>query len=152
MHTYFHLNDSADQQYIWAFQEAPDSGFLHLGRLLDFNNDIDPVRTLHFYMLKTDSYGCVQEGCQSIGMPEYPSLGGKISVYPNPTKGPLFIQSQIKGEIHIKLWNAQGQVVRQESFRGQSTLDLSGIKPGVYYLSSSQDGLIIGTEKIIVED
>ena len=152
MHTYYHLNDSADQNYIWAFQETPDSGFLHLGRLLDFNNDIDSVRTLHFYMLKTDSYGCLQEGCQSIGMSEYPNLGRKISVYPNPTKGQLFIQSQIKGEIHFKLWNAQGQVVRGESFRGQTTLDLAGIKPGVYYLSSSQDGLIIGTEKIVVGD
>ena len=152
MRSYYHLNDSTDRNQIWAFREAPDSGFLHLGQLLDFDNDIAPVRVQHFYMLKTDSYGCLQEGCQNIGMSEYPNLGRKISVYPNPTKGQLCIQSQIKGEIYFKLWNAQGQVVRSESFRGQTSLNLAGIKPGVYYLNRSQDGLIIGTEKIVVGD
>jgi hypothetical protein len=96
MRSYYHLNDSADWNNIWAFQEAPDSGFLHLGKLVDWDNDIAPVRIQHFYMLKTDQYGCLQKGCQTIGLEEIGPLEAELRVYPNPTTGVLHLESDLE--------------------------------------------------------
>jgi hypothetical protein len=96
MRSYYHLNDSADRNHIWAVQEAPDSGFLHMGQLIDFDNDIAPVRIQHFYMLKTDQYGCLQKGCQNIGLEEVGPLEAELRVYPNPTTGVLHLESDLE--------------------------------------------------------
>lgn len=150
MRSYYHLNDSADQNHIWAFQEAPDSGFLHLGRLKDLDNDIDSARTLHFYMLKTDSYGCLQEGCQGIGIEEPPYRYERLSAYPNPSYNVLNLEFELPDEVHYELYNSLGQLMRVGNFQHKARIDLSGIAPGVYLLKSRAKGSSLGSQKIII--
>ena len=148
MRSYYHLNDSADLNHIWAFQEAPDSGFLHLGRLLDLDNDIDSVRTLHFYMLKTDQYGCLQKGCQNIGLEEVGPLEAELRVYPNPTTGVLHLESDLEQEIKYVLYNSLGQAIRQGDFRTSKTLNIRDLNQGVYILQTRSDGRNYRSQKI----
>ena len=150
MRSYYHLNDSADRNHIWAFQEAPDSGFLHLGRLIDVDNDIDSVRTLHFYMLKTDSYGCLQEGCQSIGIEESHFKPTGLSAYPNPSNDVLNLESKLLDEVYYELYNSVGQLMHSGQFQQKVRIDLSGIAPGVYMLKSRAKGVALGSQKIII--
>jgi hypothetical protein len=148
MRSYYHLNDSADRNHIWAFQEAPDSGFLHLGRLIDVDNDIDSVRTLHFYMLKTDSYGCLQKGCQSIGLEEISPLEAELRVYPNPTTGVLHLESDLEQEIKYVLYNSLGQAIREGSFKASKTLNIRDLNQGVYVLQTRSGGRNYRSQKI----
>jgi len=150
MRSYYHLNDSADLNHIWAFQEAPDSGFLHLGRLIDLDNDIDSVRTLHFYMLKTDSYGCLLEGCQSIGIEESHFKPAGLSAYPNPSYDILNLESELPDEVYYELYNSFGQLMRSGNFKHKVRIDLTGIAPGVYMLKSTAKGSSLGSHKIII--
>jgi hypothetical protein len=148
MRSYYHLNDSADRNHIWAFQEAPDSGFLHLGRLIDVDNDIDSVRTLHFHMLKTDSYGCLQEGCQSIGLEEIRPLQAELRVYPNPTTGVLHLESDLEQEIKYVLYNSLGQTIREGDFKASKTLNIGDLNQGVYILQTRSGGRNYRSQKI----
>ncbi len=150
MRSYYHLNDSADRNHIWAFQEAPDSGFLHLGRLLDVDNDIDSVRTLHFYMLKTDSYGCLQEDCQSIGIEEPSYWHARLSAYPNPSYDKLNLESELPDEVYYEIYNSFGQLMRSGKFQHKVKIDLTGITPGVYILKSTVKGRSLGEQKIMI--
>jgi hypothetical protein len=150
MRSYYHLKDSADRNHIWAFQEAPDSGFLHMGQLIDFDNDIAPVRVQHFYMLKTDSYGCLQEGCQSIGIEESYFKPAGLSAYPNPSYDVLNLASELADEVYYELYNSLGQKVLQGSFHKQTRLSLASLSPGVYYLKTRSAGRRYSTQKIIL--
>lgn len=150
MRSYYHLNDSTDLNHIWAFQEAPDSGFLHMGQLIDFDNDIAPVRVQHFYMLKTDSYGCLKEGCQSIGIEESYFKPAGLSAYPNPSYDVLNLESELPDEVYYELYNSFGQLMRSGHFLHRVRIDLSGIAPGVYLLKSTAKGVAFGSQKIII--
>jgi hypothetical protein len=148
MRSYYHLNDSADYNHIWAFQEAPDSGFLHIGQLFDWDNDIAPVRIQHFYMLKTDSYGCLQKGCQSIGLEEIRPLQAELRVYPNPTTGVLHLKSDLEQEIKYVLYNSLGQAIREGSFKASKTLNITDLNQGVYILQTMSGGRNYHSQKI----
>jgi hypothetical protein len=150
MRSYYHLNDSADLNHIWAFQETPDFGFLHMGQLIDFDNDIASVRVQHFYMLKTDQYGCLQKGCQSIGLEEIGPLEAKLRVYPNPTTGVLHLESSIEQNIEYVLYNSLGQTMRKGSFSRNTYLLLRNLNEGVYFLKTSRNGRVYGTEKVMI--
>jgi hypothetical protein len=57
----------------------------------------------------------------------------RISVYPNPTTGILYIDMPVKAEIRIT--DMQGAMLLQkESMGGIEQLDLTGFKSGVYNL------------------
>jgi hypothetical protein len=148
MRSYYHLNDSLDRNYIWAFQETPDSGFLHLGQLIDVDNDIAPVRIQHFYMLKTDSYGCLQQGCQNIGLEEVGPLEAELRVYPNPTTGVLHLESDLEQEIKYVLYNSLGQAIREGDFRASKTLNIGDLNQGVYILQTRSGGRNYRSQKI----
>ncbi|PTM05968.1 MAG: hypothetical protein DA405_01880 [Bacteroidetes bacterium] len=148
MRSYYHLNDSADWNHIWAFQEAPDSGFLHIGQLFDWDNDIAPVRIQHFYMLKTDQYGCLQKGCQSIGLEEIGPLEAELRVYPNPTTGVLHLESDLEQEITYVLFNSLGQAIRQGSFKASKILNIRDLNQGVYVLQTRSGGRNYHSQKI----
>ncbi len=148
MRSYYHLNDSTDLNHIWAFQEAPDSGFLHIGQLFDWDNDIAPVRIQHFYMLKTDQYGCLQKGCQSIGLEEIRPLQAELRVYPNPTTGVLHLEADLEQEIKYVLYNSLGQAIREGSFKASKTLNITDLNQGVYILQTRSGGRNYHSQKI----
>ena len=148
MRSYYHLNDSADRNHIWAFQEAPDSGFLHMGQLIDFDNDIAPVRVQHFYMLKTDQYGCLQKGCQNIGLEEIRPLQAEMRVYPNPSTGVLHLEADLEQEIKYVLYNSLGQAIREGSFKASKTLNITDLNQGVYILQTMSGGRNYRSQKI----
>jgi hypothetical protein len=150
MRSYYHLNDPADRNHIWAFQEAPDFGFLHMGQLIDFDNDIAPVRVQHFYVLKTDFYGCLQEGCQSIVIEESHFKPAGLSAYPNPSYDILNLESELPDEVYYELYNSFGQLMRSGNFKHKVRINLTGIAPGVYMLKSTAKGSSLGSHKIII--
>jgi len=73
----------------------------------------------------------------------------KISLYPNPTTGMVYIRDldETTG-MHYQLTDLYGRTVEVSSFE-QNGIDLSGKTPGVYFIRIFKDNKLITTEKII---
>jgi len=90
-----------------------------------------------------------------------PESNSSVSVFPNPlvSGGSLYIEMDLKqeGNTDFELTNTLGKNVREfDSFEkepGKQSYELKtmGIPPGVYFLSTRHNGVLIGTEKIILQ-
>jgi hypothetical protein len=67
----------------------------------------------------------------------------KFSLYPNPTNGLITIQSEEKIS-NIKIYNSLGQLMISNVFK--NSIDISNLKPGVYFLNAFG---INGTQGIV---
>ena len=75
----------------------------------------------------------------------------KSTIYPNPTKGQLYINNLILEKITVN--NMEGKTVKIISFNypsANNTIDLSDLIKGVYILKIKSNG-IISNQKIIIE-
>jgi len=77
--------------------------------------------------------------------------GNDITVYPNPFTSHITIQSEVEGNLEVKIFDQLGQFVLAEKCEwGSCELDLSALRSGMYFVQMSNDqGLI--TRKIIKE-
>ena len=66
-----------------------------------------------------------------VGLPEGGSTAS-LTVYPNPTTGLLNIHSDASGLMNVEVTDLLGAIVRRGSFTGRTTMDLSGLAPGLY--------------------
>ena len=65
------------------------------------------------------------------------NAGSGISIYPNPSKG-VFNISSSSTFMNVTIINALGQIVLEESLKSNlSTIDLSKMSKGIYYLKAS---------------
>jgi PKD repeat protein len=77
-------------------------------------------------------------------------------LYPNPNDGTfvLDLQSKQRQDVHLSVFNNQGQMVYQESFVADQSqkkkVDLSAFAKGIYYVRLSTNQSLIFTEKVIV--
>jgi len=69
-----------------------------------------------------------------------------FSIYPNPTKGVLYIESQQQIET-VKIYSLQGQLIKESS---NSKIDVSQLTTGLYFIQVTIEGIII-TKKFIKE-
>jgi len=73
----------------------------------------------------------------------------QIEVFPNPTKGIVFVES--KENYNVKIFNVLGDLIEVKDLAsGKSKIDLSNQKSGIYYLEFYTDKLI-ETKKIVLE-
>lgn len=99
-------------------------------------------------MLKTDQYGCLQKGCQNIGLEEIGSLEAELRVYPNPSTGVLHLEADLEQEIKYVLYNSLGQAIREGDFKASKTLNIRDLNQGVYILQTWGDGRDYRSQKI----
>jgi hypothetical protein len=124
-------NDSSDFHEIYSFQECPDSGFIHLGQMADRDFDINPNRTVYSWVVKTDKWGCIVSGCESLNVQEYLSDSFSPLVYPNPTyDGTIYIDINQEGAVPIKMFDLTGRLLFSDhvfSINGVIQIDGSSI-------------------------
>ena len=78
------------------------------------------------------------------------SIKNEIRIYPNPAKNVLNISST-EGEGSVKLYNTIGEVLKFKSINSnQSSLDISTINPGIYFIEVTSNEEVI-TKKFIKE-
>jgi len=66
---------------------------------------------------------------------------GKINVYPNPTSNILNIEVQDKTELSIT--NMMGEIVKTQTINGFSTVDVSKLNDGIYFIRYLNSGKVI---------
>jgi len=89
------------------------------------------------------------EPCEpnAIGVPPT----GQISVMPNPATGRITISGFAQTIAHLSLYNSEGQLVLKKSFNHseEKTVDLSFLRPGIYYLTIVNNDNKVRSGKII---
>lgn len=157
---YYYHQDTTDESYIWSFAPTPDTGFVHFGIFLDFDNDYDPQRIQYSWLLKTDKYGCEVEGCESIGLEEWAVKSPKFELYPNPAKDHVILQWDWLevglGEVwDVEITDIQGRIVEKYTILNlehqEQRIPLGSFSPGAYMLSIKQSQQNIFQSKLLIK-
>ena len=76
---------------------------------------------------------------------------GEVRLYPNPVKSFLTIDisNSFNGTVQLKIYNINGRIVKQQKLSAlKSSIELAGLKPGIYFLQFVGDGKTI-IQKIV---
>ena len=88
----------------------------------------------------TDANGCtISDSTEIVSTANIESTTNPISVsvYPNPTDGPVFIQIQPANEIFYTLYDITGRLILQGNYTSPESINLSYFQPGTYVLTLS---------------
>lgn len=72
-----------------------------------------------------------------IGINELSILEKAISIYPNPTQNVVMINSLLNADINYSIIDVLGKTLITDSFKGQTSLDLSDLDGGTYIVKLS---------------
>ena len=116
-------------------RETSDGGFICGGEFSATpGNEIWPNGIQTAFAMKLDSFGCLEEGCQLVGLAEEEI--GVFEVYPNPSSDYVDIlmpEGVFSAELEIR--DMQGKLLDSSSIIGPiHRSDLSGLAKGVYLL------------------
>ena len=101
----------------------------------------------------TDAQGCQFDTC---GLQVLLTLNSKdplksIIVFPNPASDKIFIKASQYLSGFLKLYDAQGKLVAQIKFHGDSEIEVSQLPSGMYILQVESNGMKL-TKKLIIEN
>ena len=121
-----------------------DGGFMGVGYQFFYNTG-----KVMAWLFKTDANG-------TIGWQSPPAEPSEVRAFPNPARDAVHIRlpAGLPTGTHISVYNAVGQLVaRKPVGKGQPiyTLDLQGLKPGLYFFDLSAEGVVIGSGKLAKE-
>ena len=71
--------------------------------------------------------------------------------YLNPASGKIFISSLKTKNNTAEFNNAEGRKVLEKKVNEDQTIDISPLKPGVYFVTVSSEGLRIYSQKVIIK-
>ncbi len=97
--------------------------------------DTDPLNGVNYYqLLQVDNDGATTDlGVKSVNF----SLNNTVSVYPNPTTDKLYINDTSNSFNAAKIYDAQGKIVLSTSLKSGSSIDVSALVKGVYFIKLS---------------
>lgn len=80
-------------------------------------------------------------------------LNNFISVYPNPSKGEIFvITNSINTKYELELLNALGQkIFETKTTEQKQRFDLTGLPKGIYFLFAKENNLVVSNKKLVLE-
>jgi hypothetical protein len=138
---------------LWAIDTAFHNGFICAGVVTPLMPDTGSVDV---WVIKVDEYGCDTLGCQFVSVSENEMDKGLVKVYPNPTTGELFIETENRmineKEFSIQLYDFTGKLILQQPISNyQEKLAISSFSSGIYFLTVSNDKNIIDRIKIVKE-
>jgi len=85
----------------------------------------------------------------SVGMEEENSISG-LNIYPNPSNGILNIELDENGEFSVEVTDIVGKIVSNNNINSNTTLNLSELDKGVYFVTVSNNETM-KTTKVIIE-
>ncbi len=143
-------------------QPTPDGGFVAVGAAYgSISGNNPPGLSQDVWVIKVDSLGCIEPGCQIItGLEsQVTNLKDAVRVWPNPVAsgGTVTVQVQVpeglrSTALRLVLANAQGQLVHEQvAVSGENVLGVSGLSAGLYHVHLANATTWLGGTKLIVE-
>jgi hypothetical protein len=117
------------------------------------NYTVFPTITATYTLTGTDVNGCskkvtvTQLVATCIGIEEQNDVAGLLSIYPNPNKGEFTIQAA--APMNISIVNELGQLVRSFSIQERSSVSVSNLASGIYFILAEKDGNVVSSKMII---
>ena len=138
-----------------------DGGFAICGDSQQGQGDPHPGRYTWF-VIKTDSLGCVVPGCQYVGLAENViGLENTLKVYPNPSDGLFTLELALpetltlSGDLTVQVFDAQGRLVERRNlgkqFQQRVSLDLTAQPAGLYSAHLSDGKRILTGARLVIE-
>jgi hypothetical protein len=115
---------------------TPDGGFAAAGYLFPDSPD---TGLQDAWIIKVDSFGCLERGCQLSSVPKIESSIAQLKIYPNP--GSEIIHFDItpglllgnQPHFELKLYDMVGRLVLTQTLHPyQNTISVGHLKSGVY--------------------
>lgn len=100
--------------------------------------DQAPLMGRSFYRLRQVDYNGTTSHSEAreVLINDVRVIDGLFEVYPNPSFGSVFIRVNSAGVQMLKVRNAIGQEVRSLQSSGNEIVEVSGLAPGVYFLTA----------------
>jgi hypothetical protein len=135
-----------------------NSGFFAGGGVLSSGNIIaagtcNQGNTDYAWLLKVSSDGCIDTiFCQPSVVSDVFSRAGKITAYPNPSRGEFTVELPPLAE-NLAIFDAYGRLVHQQNIeRGTLTINLQlNLHPGVYSVVVGGNGLHRAVRVVILK-
>jgi hypothetical protein len=103
---------------------------------------------------KTDSFGCIQPGCQIFAGVEEEIAEKTIRIYPNPASDRLYIEADKPMQnMQLQIVDVNGRRVLWEEesvFSGLKEFDVSTWKSGMYWVLWTVDGQLKRSQSIVI--
>ncbi len=131
------VNDTIQWQYNWLTPATDVGNITFYLAAIDANNDLDNTGDFVFKLSKTISANALS--IQSISKP-------RITIFPNPAD--KFIQVETEQPVTICITNSLGQVIHKEHLQSSSSIDISDLETGIYFLLDENNALLTRFVKI----
>lgn len=117
-----------------------------------FIPEYDIIGNQRIYGVSVDM-GCFENQVVLLGNPEAEVKNNSMSIFPNPGKGQLNIESK-EPESYFELYTNSGQVIMQKHITiGMSVINTEALNPGIYfYRLKNSNNEIVATGKWIKSD
>ncbi len=137
---------------------TPDGGFVAVGSAFS----VPGVYTQDVWVIKVDSIGCLEPGCQLItGMEtQITNLRGALQVWPNPVAQGGSVQVRLnlpegftpQGQLRITVVSSDGRVVHEDHLPNPTgQLATGNLRPGLYHVHIHDATRWISGAKLLVE-
>ena len=132
---------------LYNFEQTPDGGFVACGEM-----SVNPQIPQSIWVFKTDSLGCLQPGCQYVGVEELQAAKGELKIFPNPaTTQTTITYPTTEKAIILQLYNMLGQLIYEEKLSkgsSQTIIDTREYKKGLYkvVVGESSGSLLLNNE------
>ena len=110
-----------------------DNEFIIAGGMLEDQQVSDQT-----YLIRIDALTGIEEAKET-----------SLRLFPNPVKDQLHIIGE--GPSDVELLDIYGRLVLNREISGNTTIDLSHIAPGIYYLRASKDDVLMGMKKLVLQ-
>lgn len=151
------------RHWLWDSKLTVDGGLVCCGEIAQSLYDPNPqLRTP--WVFKTDSYGCLEPGCQFVNVEEIViGLEQSMTVYPNPARDRTNIRFDVPADFSIPdqselvMIDLQGREIRRQPLSrsdiqsGKISFDLDGIPSGMYQVHWTHGNAWLDSVKLIVE-
>lgn len=136
------LNTEGDSIWTRIFYEGTSVHFYDLQPTTDNGFMICGSTNARMYLVRTDEWGCVEEGCEiQTGFDESVSNNEmQLTLWPNPTKGEfqISVHQPINEEHRIDVFNVNGRNVYSFEnilkFSQTQSFDFSNLSDGIYVI------------------
>ena len=78
------------------------------------------------------------------------NIANAVAMFPNPAKNELTIASEYNGNNEVQIINSVGQIVKEFSFIGETTVNINELNAGVYFVKVMGENTT--TKKLVVKE
>ncbi len=117
-----------------SLQQTADKGYI-LSGISDSNISGDKTENC----LGGEDYWVIKLAPETLPTEEAHTSAARVTMYPNPATDAVFVQTDT--EITLSLYNAIGQLLLAQTFRGNGKIELSSLPNGIYFLVEMETGI-----------